>query len=151
MHKLTFPSTKSGFLTPVGMEVRVKPALGQGLQMIGMLHPIGIEDLLPLGSKYEEEDLINFLVVDLGTGRVIGCSEKCGELYGIYPEQFRVIQDFQLLAQQLFKDFDKIVSECNTQRFKTGQQFVKLEKKVPEILTQIDTSFLKEVFIQAKN
>lgn len=77
--------------------------------MIGLLHPIGVEDLLPLGSKFEEEDFINFLVVDLGTGKVIGCSEKCGELYGIYPEMFRKIQDFQLLAQQLIKDYEQVV------------------------------------------
>lgn len=107
--------------------------------------------MLPIGSKYEEEDIINFLVVDLGTGRVIGCNEKCGELYGIYPHLFKSIQDFDLLAQQLFKDFDKIVTECSTSRFRMNQQFAKLEKRVPELVTFLETSYLKEIYIQAKN
>lgn len=66
--------------------------------MVGMMHPIQIEDMLPIGSKFEEEDIINFIVVDLDSGRVIGCSEKCGDLYGIYPHLFKNIQDFQLLG-----------------------------------------------------
>lgn len=32
-----------------------------------------------------------------------------------------------------------------------SQQFAKLEKKVPEIFTMLDTSFLKDVFVQARN
>lgn len=94
INKLIYPRTKSGFLTPVTVNIRIKPSLEQGLQMIGLMQPIGVEEMLPLGSKFEEEDIINFVVVDLDTNRIIGCSEKCGDLYGIYPQKYSAVQDF---------------------------------------------------------
>jgi hypothetical protein len=105
--------------------------------------------MLPVGSKYEEEDIINFLVIDLDTAKVIGCSEKCGDLFGIYPAKFSMVQDFQLLGSQLFQDYNSLIAESTTSKFRLNQLLAKLDKKVPEILTELDTSYLKQIYIQA--
>lgn len=117
---LTFPTTKAGFLCPVALDARINISLNQGIEMVGLMRPHRVEDMLPFGAKFDDRCELNFMIIDSESGKMIGCSQKCGDLYGIYPHEFRVKANFEMQAQQLLKDFDKILSKSSTSRLKNS-------------------------------
>lgn len=70
-----------------------------------------MEDLLPVEVTFDEEEVMNFMVVDLKTGFILGYSESCSYLFGLFPLIFRKLQNFKLKAVDIFPEYESFSAQ----------------------------------------
>lgn len=78
------------------------------------------DEMLPIGARQDDEEICHFIVVDLASDNILGCSKSCSFLFGLYPNMFKKLQEFELKASMLFPAYKEVTQKCFTSRYESN-------------------------------
>ena len=74
------------------------------------------KEVLPEGAKYNPHKELHFMVVDLDTLLVIGCSESCNISFGLNPKEFSS-HGSRISAVKVIADLNQLIDLSTESQF----------------------------------